>query len=231
MTIRSNMARICDEFGVSIYGGFQYDPRYNIPPTIQIPVIRQTDGKRQLSLMRWGLVPPWTTSTADYKKLMLNNARADGIESKPSFRSAFKKRRCIVPVDGFYEWETVGKEKLPYYIHSTNGKMLAFAGLWESWKDPDQPEAPPLESCTIITTGPNKVMEPIHDRMPVILGPNDHDVWLDPASTEVKYLLEPCPPDEITAHRVSKVVTKTGKDGIDGPECIEPIAVQASLLS
>jgi putative SOS response-associated peptidase YedK len=112
--------------------------------------------------------------------------------------------------------------------------MLAFAGLWESWRDPEKPEAPPIESCTIITTGPNKVMEPIHDRMPVILGPNDRDVWLDPDLTDLQYLLQPCPDDEITAHRVAKRVNKVldeNKQPIDGPECIEQVAVQASLLA
>lgn len=195
---------------------FPFQPRYNLPPTLQVPVIRQTDGKRQLSMLRWGLIPSWTK---DVKKSPLNNnARAETVADKPSFRTAFKKRRCLIAADGFYEWETIGKEKLPYYFHRTDGKLIAFAGLWETWKDPETET--PLDSCTIITTDANKVMEPVHHRMPVILAPDDFDTWLDPSATDLQPLLAPCPNDAITCYRVSKSVNKIANEGA---ECVEPL--------
>jgi putative SOS response-associated peptidase YedK len=218
INLKSNMAVIAKQFDAELFGGVSYSPRYNVPPTLPVPVIRQTDGKRQLSMIRWGLVPSWIK---DRKKSPLNNnARADTVAIKPSFRAAFKKRRCIVAVDGFYEWETIGKEKLPYYFYRPDGQLLAFAGLWETWHDPDVKDAPPLESCTIITTDANAVMEPVHERMPVILSTKDCDTWLDPAATDLQHLLAPCPPDEIACYRVSKFVNSNKNEGA---ECMEPL--------
>jgi putative SOS response-associated peptidase YedK len=218
INLKSNMAVISKQFHAELFGGVSFSPRYNVPPTLSVPVIRQLDGKRQLSMIRWGLIPSWTK---DRKKSPLNNnARAETVAEKPSFRTAFKKRRCIIPADGFYEWKTEGKEKLPYYFHRTDGQLLAFAGLWETWHDPDAENAAPLESCAICTTDANGVMAPVHERMPCILGPNDYDKWLDTAATDVHYMLAPCPDSEITCYRVSKFVNSNKNEGA---ECIEPL--------
>jgi putative SOS response-associated peptidase YedK len=156
-----------------------FEPRYNIPPTVDIPVIRFADGKRRLSMMRWGLLPPWTKDPK--KSPLLNNARAETVAEKPSFRSAFKKRRCLIPASGFFEWKKEGQLKQPFYFSRPDDKPLAFAGLWETWND--------IESCTIITTEANELMAPIHDRMPVVLGDNDYATWLDPEATSLEKLL------------------------------------------
>ena len=159
--------------------------------------------------MRWGLIPSWTK---DPKQAPLNNnARAETVADKPSFRSAYKSRRCIIPVTGFYEWKTEGKAKQPYYFHRPDGQDLAFAGLWETWHD--------IESCTIITCDANEVMAPVHHRMPVILGDNDFAVWLDPAATDVSGLLAPCPPHELACYSVDPYVNNVRNQG---PHCIEP---------
>ena len=178
------------------WGTTQHDdvPRYNVPPTTDIWVVRRSPeaNNRELLQMRWGLIPSWTK---DPKKSPLNNnARAETVAEKPSFRSAYKSRRCIIPVTGFYEWKTEGKHKQPYYFHRPDGQDLAFAGLWESWNN--------IESCTIITCDANVVMAPVHHRMPVILGDNDHSEWLDPAATDVSGLMTPCPADEVTCYPV-----------------------------
>ncbi len=184
--------------------------RYNIPPTADIPVVRVVDGKRQLSLMRWGLLPSWTK---DIKKApMLNNARAETVAEKPSFRSAYKRRRCIIPASGFFEWLQDSKPKQPFYFHRPDGKFLAFAGLWERWQE--------FDSCTIVTTDPNEVMEPIHDRMPVILGDNDYSEWLDPSIENPSHLLTPCPASEIARYPVDQFVNNVRNQG---EKCIEPL--------
>jgi putative SOS response-associated peptidase YedK len=191
--------------------------RYNIPPTSDIPVVRTVDGNRQLSLMRWGLLPSWTK---DIKKApMLNNARAETVTEKPSFSSAYKHRRCIIPATGFFEWLTEGKNKQPFYFHRPDGKLLAFAGLWETWNN--------IDTCTIVTTGPNEVMEPVHDRMPVILGDNDYSEWLDTNKPNPSHLLAPCPASEITSYPVDKFVNAVRNEG---ERCIEPISLTSNVL-
>lgn len=187
-----------------------FEPRYNIPPTVDIPVVRFADEKRRLSLMRWGLLPPWTK---DPKRApLLNNARAETVAEKPSFRTAFKSRRCLIPVDGFYEWKTIGKAKQPYYFRRQDELPFAFAGLWDTWND--------IESCTIITTEANELMAPIHHRMPVVLGQNDHVEWLDPAASDLAKLLLPCPADELICYPVDPVVNNSRNEG---PQCIVPL--------
>lgn len=143
----------------------KYTPKFNIAPTQYVPVIRQQD----VVLMRWGLVPSWSKSLTGPP---LFNARAETVAEKPSFRTAFKRRRCIVPASGFYEW----KDKKPHYITLASGEPMAFAGLWESWNSPTGV----IESCTIITTAANEFMAKLHDRMPVILSPEEYAPWLDP---------------------------------------------------
>lgn len=196
-----------------------YAPRFNIPPGTDIPVIRQSpEGKRVLHLLRWGLVPHWAKDPAIGNRL--NNARSEGAAGKPAFRDALRRRRCLVPADGFYEWKTEGRQKQPYYISLKSGEPLAMAGLWESWRTP---EGEILRTCCILTTGPNALMEPIHDRMPVMIDPADYSFWLDPGMAEpeaLQPLMVPCRADRMQAWAVSR---KVSRSSYDAPDAIEAV--------
>ena len=222
-TLRARLNDILAQFAAEAVGFEDYPllERFNIPPTADIPVLRSVAGRRQLSSMRWGLLPPWTKDLKSAPKL--NNARAETVAELPSFRSAFKSRRCIIPVSGFYEWQDDTKPKQPFYFHSTEDKMLAFAGLWETWRKDELT----IDSCTIVTTEANGVMSPVHTRMPVIFGVNDIEQWLDPNATDLLPLLTPCPDDELTCYPVSTFVNKTANEG---PQCIERVTLQSNIL-
>lgn len=174
---------------------------YNVTPTSEIHVVREdAGGQRRLDIMYWGLVPQWADSPSIGSRMI--NARAETVATKPSFRSAFRKRRCIVPVDGFYEWVPVPgqkKKKQPMFITARSRELLAFAGLWETWQPKDAPEdESPLRSCTIITGEPNSLIAPLHDRMPVILDRECWDAWLDPTNADresLQSMLVPAPED------------------------------------
>ena len=177
--------------------------------------------KFEESPARGGLIPPWDKDT----KLAYStiNARADTVATKPAFRSAFKKRRCLVIADGYYEWLREGKAKLPYYYEVDGGKPFALAGLWESWRPPGS-DGDGLESCSLITTEANELQSQIHDRMPVILDEADYDTWLDPTVDDremLERLLVPFPADRMTARPVSQYVNNARHEG---PECIGPPA-------
>lgn len=181
-------------------------PRYNIPPGTDIAVIRQSpEGKRVLHALRWGLVPHWARDPGIGGKL--NNARGETVAEKPSFRDAFRRRRCLIPADGFYEWQAQGKAKQPFYVSLP--EPFAMAGLWESWRGPD---GNILRTCCIITTGPNRVMEPIHDRMPVIVAPGDWQRWLSAPAEAAADLIRPCPDESMRAWPVDRRVSKTADD-------------------
>ncbi len=202
--------------------------RYNVPPTMPIPTMTSKDGVRTVEPMRWGLIPSWSKDMKGGFSTF--NARSDTVDSKPSFRGAWKSgRRCLVIVGGFYEWRRAGvADKQPFAIAMGNHQIMPLAGLWESWKNPETGEW--LKSCTIITTGPNELMEPIHDRMPVILDEDDWPKWLgeEPANdNELKALLKPFPSARMTAWPVGKAV---GSVKNTGPELIERAAVQSSLI-
>lgn len=193
-----------------------FGPRYNIPPATDIPVIRQSpDHKRMLHMLRWGLVPNWAKDPGIGNKL--NNARGETVAEKPSFREAFKKRRCIIPADGFYEWKTAGKLKQPYYLSLKSGQPMAMGGLWESRRSPD---GGILRTCCIITTGPNAVMEPIHDRMPVILSPEHWQAWLEAPAEDIRQFLRPYQADRMQAWPVDR---RVGKTVDDDPGLMAPI--------
>lgn len=196
-----------------------FAPRYNIAPTQYAPVITNESSK-QLSMYRWGLVPSWAKEISIGSKMI--NARADGIAEKPSFRSAFKRRRCLVPVTGFYEWQKgEGKTKTPMYIHLKDQELFALAGLWEVWHSPDGDE---LRTFTIITTDANDFMTPIHNRMPVILRKADYATWLDPndvPASVLQPLLKPFDPRQMDAYEVSRAVNTPS---IDEPDLIRPVA-------
>ncbi len=197
-------------------------PRYNISPTQPVAVVRQVERRRELSMMRWGLVPAWSKDPKAGPSLI--NARADTVATKPAFRSAFKSRRCLIPADGFFEWQKTGeKTKQPFYIRLAKDYPFAFAGLWEHWEGADSSA---IESCVIITTDANDALRPIHDRMPVILHEQDYDHWLDPkcdAPSKLGELLKPYPPEEMTAFPVSTFVNSPRNES---SECIAPVAAQ-----
>jgi putative SOS response-associated peptidase YedK len=198
----------------------QLPPRYNIAPTQPAPTVLQTspNSPREFRLLYWGLIPSWAKDAKISSKLI--NARAETVTEKPAFRSAFKKRRCLILADGFYEWQQQDGKKQPFYFRLQEGKPFAFAGLWEHW---DNPEGESIDSCTIITTEANDVLRPIHDRMPVILEPENYDQWLDPQLQKaelIQPLLRPYPTEEMT---VSPVSTKVNNPKNDSPDCIKAI--------
>jgi putative SOS response-associated peptidase YedK len=195
-------------------------PRDNVAPTQAALAVRQTaDGSRELVPLRWGLIPAW--SKGPDSRYSMINARADTIATKPAYRDAFKHRRCLIPAEGFYEWEAEGTSKTPYLIRRVDGAPFALAGLWERWK---RPEGKPIESCTIVVTSANALVGQIHDRMPVILGQNDYAAWLDPKTKDAKQLramLRPADPDDWTLHPVSRQVNSPRTDD---PELLAPVA-------
>ncbi len=193
-------------------------PRYNIAPSQDIVAVRQHQDHRVLSWLHWGLVPSWAKDkTIGHHTI---NARAETVAEKPAFRAAFRKRRCLIPATGFFEWQVTNGHKQPYNIRIGNGKLFAFAGLWEHWEPNGQA---PVESCTIIVTEANDAVAPIHDRMPVILHPDTYDTWLDPnyqKKEALKALLQPCPTHWINAYPVS---THVNKPQNDDAACITPL--------
>lgn len=177
-----------------------YAPRYNLPPTALVPVVTSANGKRVMSQMRWGLVPSWAKD--DKNSYATFNARADSIATKPAFRPAWKAgRRCLVIADGFYEWRK--SDKQPYFITLGNRQPMTFAGLWEEWKPAS---GPALRSCTVITTEANSLVAGVHDRMPVIIGPEHWGTWLGEEPCDPAALLQPFPPERMTMWPVSKRV-------------------------
>ena len=199
-------------------------PRYNVAPTQEAAVVRvpKPGEKRRLDLLRWGLVPAWAEDPSIGNRLI--NARAETVAEKPSFKRSLQKQRCLVVADGFYEWRKDGKVKQPIWIHRTDGRPFAFAGLWASWRPKGAPrEEPPLETFTILTTAPNELMKPIHDRMPVILSPEHFGVWLDPAVSDPERLtplLVPAPESGFETREVSRGVNSPAHDA---PDCIAPL--------
>lgn len=200
-------------------------PRYNIAPTQPVAVVPNT-GDNRLDFFVWGLIPSWAKDPSIGSRMI--NARSETLAEKPSFRSAYKRRRCLVLADGFYEWQKgPGGSKLPYYIRMKSGEPFAFAGLWERWSSPYGDE---VLSCTIITTEPNELARQYHSRMPVILPADAYDQWLDPSEQPPEALddlLIAYPADEMEAYPVSTVVNSTANDA---PECIEPVRGQGTLF-
>ncbi len=202
-TLKTRAADLVKFFGLS--GSLSdLSPRWNVAPTQQVLAIRWGLSGRQPSWLRWGLIPAWAKDMKIGSSLI--NARADTVSKKPSFRSAFKKRRCLVVADGYYEWQVQGKAKIPFMVTMLDGSPFAFAGLWEQWNGPS---SGPIETCSTITTDPNELMATVHDRMPVILQPADYDRWLDPANqdiNELESLLVPYPSEEMNVEEVSTVI-------------------------
>lgn len=187
------------------------EARYNIAPTQTILAVQQGLDGREAKWLKWGLVPSWAKDTAIGARMI--NARSETVTEKPSFREAFKKRRCIIPADGFYEWQRTGGKKLPFFFQMKDERPFGFAGLWERWQGVDKEL---VESCTILTTRANEVLMPVHDRMPVILHPDDYELWLNVDERKValvKELLQPYPAEEMHAYRVSEEVNNIRNQG------------------
>ena len=195
-------------------------PRYNIAPTQPVAAVRlhPGTGQRELTHLHWGLIPFWADDPGIGSRMI--NARSETVGEKPSFRAAYRYRRCLIPASGFYEWQKQNGHKQPYYVHHAEGDLLAFAGLWEHWQGDDGSE---IESCTILTTQPNDVVRPIHNRMPVILEPADYGVWLQSDGSnqdELQHLLRPAPEEMLEAYPISTYVNRPQNEG---PECIAPL--------
>ena len=208
--------------------------RLNLAPTQEALVAVNDSGATRLEAMRWGLIPPWAKDKSIGAKLA--NARAETIDEKPSFRNPFQRRRCLLPVDGYYEWETQPSGKQPVYYSMCDGDLFCLAGLWETWTAPEQvvepelpglglgqPEAETLHTFTVITTTPNRLAKRVHDRMPVILHPDDYDQWLSPESqaADLKLLLRPFDAEPMREHYVTPLMNNPR---FEAPECVQPVA-------
>ena len=196
------------------------EPQYNIAPTQMVAAVlyNSETKERELQKLRWGLIPSWAKDLGMGAKLI--NARAETAAEKPAFRSAFKHRRCLLVADGFYEWQHHGSKKQPYYFHLQEGKVFGFAGLWEQWRSPQGEE---ITSCTILTTKCNELLQPIHERMPVILQQQDYSLWLDPqveTPEPLQQILNPYPSEAMIAYPVSTVVNSPKHNSSD---CIKPL--------
>jgi putative SOS response-associated peptidase YedK len=219
---------IAETFEVAPDDLVDWDPRYNIAPTQDVPIIRQDPNApiRKLSLARWGLIPYWSKNASGSARMI--NARSETASKTPAFRDALKWRRCLVPSDGFYEWKKSAKTKQPFCFEVGEGKLFAFAGIWERWKDP---KGNWIESCSILTTKANAVTAIAHDRMPVILDPSDYDLWLDPGMTDVEALNDLLKPYDASQMRSYPVSSKVNSVAIDDAECSAPVEPSPDLQS
>lgn len=214
---RKDLEELLRSFGIRSLEEFH--SRFNIAPSTIVPAIRsRPDGSREGVGLRWGLVPSWSRDAAGGARLA--NARAEGIAGKPAFRHAVRKKRCLVPASGFYEWQSIGRAKQPWFFARRDGQPFLFAGLWERWRGADGVD---LETCSLITTEANDLLRPIHHRMPVILSGTEVGAWLDPHIEDpdrLTPLLRPHPAADMTAHPVSPRVNSVMNDG---PECLDPV--------
>jgi putative SOS response-associated peptidase YedK len=249
-TLRTPVPVLTGQFDLEVSADRQlelFEPRYNIAPTQEIVVVRAdpASGRRMASMMRWGLVPSWSKEGTKGRPMI--NARAETLGEKPAFRTAYRCRRCLIPADGFYEWQQPAGgrgKKQPFYIHRRDHGPFAFAGLWEKWRlrptrnaAEHEPSPSPslkgrgteeeqltIESCAIVTTASTGALRELHDRMPVILAPNDYAPWLDPALEDcasLAHLLQPGGEDQLIAEPVSTRVNRVTE--VEDPECILPL--------
>jgi putative SOS response-associated peptidase YedK len=220
----SRRKQIIEEHFDNVSSEEDWSPRYNVAPTQPVPIIRQhpKEPRRELSVVRWGLIPSWAKDASGAAGMI--NARSESAATKPAFRDALKSRRCIVPADGFYEWSRAGKTKQPYCFEVNEGELFAFAGLWERWKDPSGNW---IRTCAILTTTPNSMTSAVHDRMPVILKPDDYDLWLDPGFTEVAAVTEMLKPYDARQMRSYPVSTRINQAANDDEECAKAVEIHA----
>jgi putative SOS response-associated peptidase YedK len=202
----------------------QLRPRYNIAPQQATLACRLEDGRRRPALLQWGLVPAWADDPGIGERMI--NARCETAAEKPSFRNALRSRRCLIPASGFYEWRRGPDGKQPFAFRMRDGRPFAFAGIWEHWERPEGL----LQTFAILTTSPNDVMRPVHDRMPVIVAPRDYDLWLDPGVRDpgrIAHLFAPYPAEAMEAYPVS---TRVNNPGNDDPMVLERVAEGKTLL-
>lgn len=222
--LKSSEEQLIEAFGIDRVLT-RVSPRFNLAPTQDAYVVLEENAERLLTSMRWGLVPSWAKDLSFGHKTI--NARCESIAEKPSFRSAFHSRRCLVLADGYYEWRREGKKKTPMFIHAPDGRPLAFAGLWERWTGPVDGETQVVDSCTIVTTDANDSLRDIHDRMPVVLDPAGQVTWLDHhrfLRPLLDGLMRPYPNEGLIAYEVS---TKVNKVQYEAPDCLDPAAPPA----
>jgi putative SOS response-associated peptidase YedK len=202
-----------------------FPPRYNVAPTQPVPVVRVDEGRRRFVLMRWGLIPSWAKDPRTFTLLI--NARGESVNEKAAFRMAMRRRRCLLPADGFYEWRQVGVggEKQPFYVRPRAGGPMAFAGLWETWSGPNGEE---MDTAAIVTTTANRTLASIHPRMPVVVAPDAFDFWLDSRidGETAAALITPAPENFFEAYPVSPAVNRFANDA---PELIAPAEPTASV--
>lgn len=221
-TLRTPAAKVAQHFRLSEIPDLE--ARYNIAPSQDIAIVRTGEGQqRELTFCRWGFVPFFAKDPNEGHKPI--NARSETAPTSPMFRAAMRRRRCLVPADGFYEWKRVGSKKQPFYIRLKSDQPFALAGIWERWGENDE-----LQTCAVLTTDANELMRPIHERMPVLIPPDAYDLWLDPEvedASRLKHLFEPYPDDQLEAYAVHPSVNRPTHDS---PDCIQPIDQQQELF-
>ena len=215
-SLHSPESQIREAFNLDHTEPLGLEPRYNIPPSQEIPIVRDTETSREMVMAQWGLVPHWSKESKT--KYSTINARIESVAEKPTYRTPFKRQRCLIPADGFYEWKLVNGNKVPHHIRMKNGSVFAFAGLWDRWEG----DGKTLDSCSIIVMPANEVMKPIHERMPAIIAPAHYDYWLDSRITEkqeIMQYLNSAPSSQLTAYPVSTWVNVPKHND---ERCIQP---------
>jgi putative SOS response-associated peptidase YedK len=190
-----------------------FPPRYNVAPTQPVPIVRLMEGKRRFALVRWGMLPAWVKDPRTFTLLI--NARGESVNEKPAFRLAMRRRRCLFPADGFYEWRQEGKDRRPFFVRARSGAPLAFAGLWETWMGPNGEE---LDTAAIVTTRANRTLATIHERMPVVIAAEAFDFWLDCHKVDADTaatLIAPAPEQALEAYEISTAVNHVANDSAD----------------
>lgn len=216
-TLHTSESRIREALGLEHSDPIGLKPRYNIAPSQDIPIVRDTDSGRTLSMAQWGLVPHWWKEPKN--KYSTINARIETVAEKPTYRTSFKQQRCLIPADGFYEWKSVNKKKIPHYIRMRDGGVFAFAGLWDHWEGKDQV----FDSCSIIVMPANEIMKQLHERMPAIIAPAHYDAWLDSRMSdkeEIMGYLNSAPSSQLKPYPVSPWVNSPKHDDV---RCIQAV--------
>lgn len=220
-TQRADAKALAKAFGVAEVP--EVEARYNVAPTQDILGVYVSPDGREAKLFRWGLIPSWAKDSSIGARLI--NARSETVAEKPAFRRAFKQSRCVIPADGFYEWRKTDGKKQPFFFRMRDERPFGFAGLWERWEGEG---SRPVNSCAILTTGANEVLRPVHDRMPVILHPEDYELWLDADARKldlVKEVLRPYPPEDMVGYSVSVLINSPRNQGA---QLVERVAVNSA---
>ena len=216
-TLHTPESRLREVFNLENPEPLGLQPRYNIAPSQQVPIIRDTESGREMVMARWGLIPQWSKEAKT--KYSTINARIETVAEKPAYRTPFKHRRCLIPADGFYEWKVFDGRKVPHHIRMRDGGVFSLAGLWDHWEG----EGESLESCSIIVMPANDVMKPLHERMPAIIAPAHYDLWMDPRVTDkadIMGYLNSTPSSQLVTYPISPWVNSPKHDD---ERCLEPV--------